>query len=114
MSTSRSNPATTARESGSANGERLPRNSGKTWMSQANKAASPERRADRRPLEQAEIACGRLGQADAQRRAGCDDLCSNFRVAVRGKVCKTDALEIAAAPAVLVGKEIPLTSERAD
>ena len=41
MSTSRSIPATTARESGSAKGDRLPRNSGRTWMSRANNAASP-------------------------------------------------------------------------
>jgi len=73
-----------------------------------------QRRADRRPFEQAEIARGPTwSEADAQRRAGCDDLRSNFRVAVRGEVSKTDALEIAAAPAVLVGKEIPLASERA-
>src|SRR6266702_4743779 len=39
--TSRSSPATMAREPGSANGDRLPRNSGRTWMSRANSAASP-------------------------------------------------------------------------
>ena len=72
-----------------------------------------QRRADRRSLEQAEIARGRFRQAGAQRRAGCDDLVSDFRVIVRGKIAKTDALEIAAAPALFVGEIIPFAGERA-
>src|SRR6266849_1940060 len=73
-----------------------------------------QRRADRRPLEQSEIMRSRFGQACAQGRAGCDDLVSDFRVAVRGEIAKTDTLEIAVAPAPLVGQEIPFAGERAD
>ena len=72
-----------------------------------------QRRADRRPRVQAEIARGRFGQAGAQRRAGCGDLLSDFCVAVRRDISKTDALEIAAAPALFVGEEIPFAGERA-
>ena len=45
--------------------------------------------------------------------AGCDDLLSDFRVAIRSEISKTDALEIAAAPAPFVGEKIPLAGERA-
>src|SRR6266436_9637009 len=72
-----------------------------------------QRRADRRPLEQAQIVRSGFVKACAQRRAGCDDLVSDLRVAVRGEIAKTDALEIALAPAPFVGQEIPFTGERA-
>ena len=73
-----------------------------------------QRRADRRPLEQAEIARRGSGQAGAERRAGRDDLVSDFRIIVRGEIAKTDALEIAVAPALFVGEEIPFAGQRAD
>src|SRR5450755_1508554 len=72
-----------------------------------------QRRADRRPLQQTEVARGRFGQTGAQRRAGCDDLLSDLCVAVRRDISKTDPLEIAAAPALFVGEEIPFAGERA-
>src|ERR1700682_1641611 len=72
-----------------------------------------QRRADRRPSEQTEIVRGGFGQAAAQGCAGCDDLFSDFRITVRGEISKTDALEIAVAPAPFVGQEIPFTGERA-
>src|SRR5229473_1431325 len=72
-----------------------------------------QRRADGRPLQQTEVARGRFGQTGAQRRAGRDDLLSDFCVAVRRDISKTDALEIAAAPALFVGEEIPFAGERA-
>ena len=72
-----------------------------------------QRRANRRTFKQTEIACRGFRQASAERRAGRDDLISDFRVILRGKIAKTDALEITSAPALFVGQEIPLTSERA-
>ena len=55
-----------------------------------------------------------MAQAGAQRRAGRDDLGSDFRVSIRRQIGKTDALEIAAAPALLMGQEIPLAGQGAD
>src|SRR6266481_3455699 len=63
-----------------------------------------QRGADRRSLEQAEIARGGFGQAGAERRAGRNDLASNSRILVRGKIAETNALQIIAAPLPFVGK----------
>src|SRR5258708_15800949 len=72
-----------------------------------------QRRPDRRPLLQAEITRRRWRKAGAERRAGRDDLVSDFCVIVGCEIAKTDALEIAVAPALFVSEEIPFTSQRA-
>src|SRR5258708_5594612 len=72
-----------------------------------------ERGADRRPLEQTEVACGSVGEAAAQRGAGHDDLVSDLRVTVGSDTSESDPFEIALAPALLVGDKIPFASERA-
>ena len=72
-----------------------------------------QRRGDRRTFEESEIICRGLRQAGTQRRAGRDDLRSDFRVIIEGQVAKTNALEIAAAPALIVGEIIPFADDRA-
>src|SRR3954470_8584349 len=72
-----------------------------------------QRGTDRRSREQTEIARSRYGQTVAQRRAGCDDGAAYFRIAVRGKIAKTDTFEIVCAPALLMGEIVPLASQRA-
>src|SRR6476619_7574631 len=72
-----------------------------------------QRRTYRRALEQTEIVRGGLGQADSQRRAGCNDLVSDFRVVAGGEIAETDALEITVAPTPLVGQKIPFAGQRA-
>src|SRR5258708_13657567 len=72
-----------------------------------------QRRPDRRPLLQAEIRGGRWRKAGPEGRAGRDDLVADFCVIVGCEIAKTDALEIAVAPALFVSEEIPFTSQRA-
>ena len=57
--------------------------------------------------------CRGLRQAGTQRRARRDDLRSDLRVLVGDQVAKTNALEIAAAPALIVGEIIPFADDRA-
>ena len=57
--------------------------------------------------------CRGFRQARAQRRAGATIAVADFRVFVGGKVAKTDALEIALAPALLMGEIIPFAGDRA-
>src|SRR5260370_38257472 len=73
-----------------------------------------QRRAHRRPLAQPQLVRSGFVKACAQRRAGCDDLVSDLRIAVGGEIAKTDTLEIAFAPAPLVSQKIPFTGERAN
>ena len=72
-----------------------------------------QRRGDWRTFEEAEIVCRGLRQPGPQRRAGRDDLRSDFRVLIGDQVTKTNALEIAAAPALIVGEIIPFADDRA-
>ncbi len=72
-----------------------------------------QRSSDRCSLQQTEIKRGRSGQAGSQRRTGCYDVFSDFRVAVQGEIAETNALEIAAAPTLFVREKIPLAGHRA-
>src|SRR5258708_33913006 len=72
-----------------------------------------QRRANWRTFEQAEIAgCG-FRQARAQRRAGRDNILSDFCVVVRDNIAEADVLEIARTPALFMGEIIPFASDRA-
>src|SRR5258707_2735023 len=93
--------------------DRLARLPAPANRSHASGVSVDQRRADRRPLKQAEIARGGFRQAGAHRRTGRDDFVSEFRVILRSEIAKTYALEITSAPAPFVGQEIPFTSERA-